>query len=181
MLGAQQRYLFKTLASEPERAREGLAMIGALFQIERTIATAPPPGSRAAGALQTDRRPVLRVVRRGDGLCARRHARNQRDALRCFLDDRRLPLHSAGGRGRAWQRGTASPRTPRSLALLDSTPRRSPRAAARLRPTHEPASASAWCARSSQGAAASPRAAGRNTRRGNPEDVRSRAIDMTRR
>jgi hypothetical protein len=55
----QRRYLFQTLASEPERAREGLAMIGALFQIERTIATAPRPqreavGRRSPGPSSTD-------------------------------------------------------------------------------------------------------------------------------
>jgi transposase len=69
--------------------------------VPRTVA-APPTGGRAAGAVPTDRRPVLRVVRRVGRLCARRHAarqgigyaRKQRDALRRFLDDGGLPLHN---------------------------------------------------------------------------------------
>ncbi len=100
----QRRYLFKTLASEPEHAREGLAMIGALFQIERTIATA----SRAQReAIRQERaRPIVdRFFTWCDGLVdyalddtplakAIGYARNQRDALRRFLDDGRLPLHN---------------------------------------------------------------------------------------
>jgi len=100
----QRRYLFKTLASEPEHAREGLAMIGALFQIERTIATA----SRAQReAIRQERaRPIVdRFFTWCDGLVdyalddtplakAIGYARNQRAALRRFLDDGRLPLHN---------------------------------------------------------------------------------------
>ena len=100
----QRRYLFKTLASEPERAREGLAMIGALFQIERTLATASRPHREAVRQEQS--RPIVdRFFTWCDGLVASAlddtplakaigYARNQRDALRRFLDDGRLPLHN---------------------------------------------------------------------------------------
>ena len=35
-----RRYFFKAIASDPERAKEGLGHIGALFRIERSIAEA---------------------------------------------------------------------------------------------------------------------------------------------
>lgn len=35
------RYLFKALTAEPDDAREALGLIGALFKVERSIATAP--------------------------------------------------------------------------------------------------------------------------------------------
>jgi transposase len=100
----QRRYLFKTLASEPEHAREGLAMIGALFQIERAIATASRAQREAIR--QEQARPIVdRFFAWCDGLVdyalddtplakAIGYARNQRDALRRFLDDGRLPLHN---------------------------------------------------------------------------------------
>ena len=45
MLAHCWRYSFKELESEPERAREALALIGELFRIERQI-----PNHRRAGA-----------------------------------------------------------------------------------------------------------------------------------
>ena len=99
-----RRYFFKALDSDAERARQGLALIGALFKIERAIA-AEPPGKRRA-VRQRDSRPVVerffawcdaeaeRVldqtpIARGIG-----YARNQRQALMRFLDDPQLPVHN---------------------------------------------------------------------------------------
>jgi transposase len=99
-----RRYFFKALESEPERAREALALIGELFRIERQIAEAP-----------TRKREVVRqresrlVVERFFDWCrtvvtraldetplARgvRYALNQQGALERFLDDARLPIHN---------------------------------------------------------------------------------------
>ncbi len=100
----QRRYFFTALASEPERARAGLAMIGALFQIERTIVAAPRRQREAVR--QAESRPIVdRFFAWCDGLVddalddtplarAIGYARNQREALRRFLDDARLPLHN---------------------------------------------------------------------------------------
>lgn len=98
-----RRYFYKALGSEPERAREALAMIGALFQIERQIASTPPT-SRHAVRQEQSRPLVDRFFAWCDGLVDRvldetplakaiGYARNQRAALRRFLDDGRLPLH----------------------------------------------------------------------------------------
>lgn len=100
----QRRYFFKALGAEPERAREALAMIGALFKIERDL----------AGATRTHREAVRReqsgpLVARFFDWCdtliaqvlddtplaaAISYARNQRTALERFLEDGRLPLHN---------------------------------------------------------------------------------------
>jgi len=96
-----RRYFFKTLGSEPEPAREALALIGELFRIEREIAAAPRAHREA---VRTDRaRPV---VDRFFAWCEARapaalpetplaaaigYARNQRAALSRFLADGRLP------------------------------------------------------------------------------------------
>jgi transposase len=99
-----RRYFFKALDSDAERARQALALIGALFKIERAIADEPPGKRRAVR--QRDSRPVVerffawcdaeaeRVldqtpIARGIG-----YARNQREALTRFLDDPRLPVHN---------------------------------------------------------------------------------------
>ncbi len=99
-----RRYFFKALDSDPERARHALALIGALFKIERDIAEQPPGKRRAAR--QRDSRAIVerffawcdaeedRVldqtpIARGIG-----YARNQRQALLRFLDDARLPIHN---------------------------------------------------------------------------------------
>ena len=99
-----RRYFYTALGSEPERAREALALIGALFQIERQVATAAPTTRRAVRQEQS--RPIVdRFFAWCDGLVDRvldetplakaiGYARNQREALRRFLDDGRLPLHN---------------------------------------------------------------------------------------
>jgi transposase len=99
-----RRYFFKTLGSEPERAREALALIGELFRIEREIATAPRAHREAVRQAQS-----RRVVDAFFAWCAERaadalpetplaaaltYATNQREALARFLADGRLPLHN---------------------------------------------------------------------------------------
>ena len=99
-----RRYFFKTLGSEPERAREALALIGELFRIEREIATAPRAHREAVRGGRS--RPVVDRFfawcdARGPELlpetplaAAVGYARNQRVALSRFLADGRLPLHN---------------------------------------------------------------------------------------
>ena len=99
-----RRYYYKSLASDPERARVALSIIGALFKIERTIAGAPPGKRKSVRAKHSaplvdkffawcdaeadrvlDDTPIARAIG---------YARNQRTSLRRFLDDWRLPLHN---------------------------------------------------------------------------------------
>ena len=97
-----RRYFYKSLESEPERARQALALIGELFRIERTIAEAPP-GKRHSVRARESRPIVERFFAWCDGEVDRvldgtplakaiGYARNQREALMRFLDDARLPL-----------------------------------------------------------------------------------------
>jgi len=97
-----RRYFFKALDSEPERARQALAMIGALFAIERRLATGPPGKRRSVR--QRESKPIVerffawcdeeaaRVLDDTPLQRALTYARNQRAALTRFLDDERLPL-----------------------------------------------------------------------------------------
>ncbi len=97
-----RRYFFKSLESDAELARQALAIIGALFGVERTIADAPPGKRRSVRQQQSrplveqffawcdaqapaalDQTPLARAIG---------YARNQRQALSRFLDDERLPL-----------------------------------------------------------------------------------------
>jgi hypothetical protein len=99
-----RRYFFTTLGSEPERAREALALIGELFRIEREIATAPRAHREAIRGSHS--RPVVdrffdwcdarlpEVLPETPLAAAVGYARNQRGALSRFLDDGRLPLHN---------------------------------------------------------------------------------------
>jgi transposase len=101
-----RRYFFKSLSTDPERAREGLALIGHLFHIERSIADAP---RKKREGVRRDRSAT--VVRKFFEWCdlqagvvldetpisrAIGYARNQRGALERFLDDGRLPIHNNG-------------------------------------------------------------------------------------
>jgi transposase len=97
-----RRYFFKTLESEPERARQALGLIGELFRIERSIAEAPP-GKRGSVRAQQSRPIVERFFDWCDAEVdkvldetpiakAMTYARNQQEALKRFLDDARLPL-----------------------------------------------------------------------------------------
>ncbi|MEQ8565218.1 MAG: IS66 family transposase [Deltaproteobacteria bacterium] len=97
-----RRYFFKALGSDPERARAALGMIGMLFKVERSIATAPrkkrerirhkhskPVVERFFAWCEEEWPNLLESTPIYDGV---RYARNQRKGLCRFLDDGRLPL-----------------------------------------------------------------------------------------
>ena len=99
-----RRYFFKALESDPERAKTALAWIGALFALERSMASTPAKKrreirqARAAPLIQAffdwcdreaERVLELSPIAQGIG-----YARNQRVALRRYLDDGRLPMHN---------------------------------------------------------------------------------------
>jgi hypothetical protein len=105
MLGAHaRRYFFKALGSEPELAGHALAYIKGLFRIERAIKTAPRKKREQVRREQSA--PILdtffhwcdeqaAVALDGTPIAqALGYARNQRAALRRFLDDGRLPLEN---------------------------------------------------------------------------------------
>lgn len=101
-----RRYYFKSLGSDPERARQGLAPINGLFRIEREL--------EADGASRATKQAVRRAKSKplvdaffawcdeqvehvlDDTPIAKAigYSRNQRLALQRFLDDGRLPLHN---------------------------------------------------------------------------------------
>lgn len=99
-----RRYFFKALESDPERAKAALSHIGALFRIERTIADAPRKEKERVRRDKT--RPIVDrffewcdaefplVLDETPIQAGIRYARNQRVALRRFLDDGRLPAHN---------------------------------------------------------------------------------------
>lgn len=99
-----RRYFYKALASDPDRAKVALAHIGALFALERTMVSTPARKRREIR--QTRAAPIVdaffqwceqelqRVLDESPMAQAIRYARNQREALRRFLDDGRLPLHN---------------------------------------------------------------------------------------
>jgi transposase len=99
-----RRYFYKALASDPERAKVALAHIGALFAIERTMVSTPARKRReirqaraapiADAFFQWCEQELPRVLDESPMALAIRYARNQREALRRFLDDGRLPLHN---------------------------------------------------------------------------------------
>lgn len=101
-----RRYFFKALASEPERAREGLAPIQGLFEIEREAASLS--ARKRLGVRQGRSRPLaeglfawceaMRDEVLDDTPIAKAigYAINQREALLRFLEDGRLPLHNNG-------------------------------------------------------------------------------------
>jgi transposase len=101
-----RRYWWKALETDPERARQALAYIGGLFQVEREAAAAPPEARLAARRTQSksildafftwceaqanqvlDETPTAKAIG---------YALNQRVALQRFLDDGRLPIHNNG-------------------------------------------------------------------------------------
>lgn len=99
-----RRYFFKALESDPERAKAGLSHIAALFRIERTVADASRKERERTRRDKT--RPIVdrffewcdaefpQVLDETPIQEALRYARNQRVALRRFLDDGRLPAHN---------------------------------------------------------------------------------------
>jgi transposase len=99
-----RRYFFKALASDPNRAKTALAWIAALFSLERSLVSTPAKKRREirqaraapiADAFfgwcdqEADRVLDESPISQGIG-----YARNQKVALRRFLDDGRLPLHN---------------------------------------------------------------------------------------
>jgi transposase len=99
-----RRYFFKALGSDPERAKFALSHIGALFKIERSIATAPrkkrerireknakPIVERFYSWCDAEWPKLLEDTPIYDGV---RYARNQRVGLHRFLEDGRLPIHN---------------------------------------------------------------------------------------
>lgn len=99
-----RQYVLEALFIDPERVREALAAIQALFRIERTIDRAPPlERTRVRGDLS---RPLVEkffawcdqnreLALEGSPLHdAIRYATNQRSALERFLVDPRLPIHN---------------------------------------------------------------------------------------
>lgn len=99
-----RRYWFKALATDPERARQALALIGGLFRLERAHSTAPP--ERRLAVRQLEAKPIVekffawcdaeaeRVLDETPSAKALGYARNQRAALSRFLEDGRLPIHN---------------------------------------------------------------------------------------
>jgi hypothetical protein len=97
-----RRYFFKSLESDPDRAKNALAFIAALFRIERSVADAPRKKKEAARDNKS--RPIVRdffawcdaqkdlVLDESPIATAIGYALNQRKALERFLDDGRLPL-----------------------------------------------------------------------------------------
>jgi transposase len=99
-----RRYFYKALASDPDRAKIALAHIGALFALERTMLSTPAKKRREIR--QARAAPIAdaffgwcdqeagRVLDESPMAQAIGYARNQRQALRRFLEDGRLPLHN---------------------------------------------------------------------------------------
>lgn len=99
-----RRYFFKALGSDPEQARQGLAFIKALFQLEREWSTAPPEmrlkeRKLRAGPIVDDffawcEAVAPRLLDETPMQKAVGYALNQQAALRRFLEDGRLPIHN---------------------------------------------------------------------------------------
>lgn len=99
-----RRYFFKSLGSDPDRARTALALINELFRIERTLSRGSP--EQCLAIRQTKSKPVVEaffawcdeqvdlVLDETPLSKAIGYARNQRAALERFLSDGRLPLHN---------------------------------------------------------------------------------------
>ena len=99
-----RRYFYKALSSEPERAREALAIIRELFVIERKLKKLSPADRKAAREERS--RPVLdafftwcdvyvhTALDETPLAKALHYAINQKDALERFLEDGRLPIRN---------------------------------------------------------------------------------------
>ena len=101
-----RRYFFKSMSSDPERARTALGLINALFRIERRIADSPrkkrekirarhsaPVVTRFFSWCQAEREHVLDDTPLAKGI---QYALNQQEGLTRFLTDGRLPIHNNG-------------------------------------------------------------------------------------
>lgn len=99
-----RRYYFKALTSDPERAHKALAFIKILFDIEKELATSTPEERLrvrkqrskpivedflawvdSQAPLVLDETPIAKAIT---------YSRNQREALKRFLEDGRLPIHN---------------------------------------------------------------------------------------
>lgn len=99
-----RRYHFKALPSDPDRAKQAITYIGALFQIERILAGAPAREKRAVRQAQS--KPIVdeyfdwcrteseKVLEGSPIAKAINYSLNQEAGLRRFLEDGRLPLHN---------------------------------------------------------------------------------------
>lgn len=99
-----RQYVLDALVLDPERVREALACIQALFLIERQIDRAPP--AERTRVRQERSKPIVEkffawcAAHREEALDgspladAIRYASNQQEALQRFLDDPRLPIHN---------------------------------------------------------------------------------------
>jgi hypothetical protein len=97
-----RRYFFKSLESDPDRAKRALAYISALFKIERTIAD--KPRNKKEAVRDNKSRALVRdffawcvaqkdlVLDESPIATAIGYALNQQKALERFLDDGRLPM-----------------------------------------------------------------------------------------
>jgi hypothetical protein len=99
-----RRYWWKSLESDPERAKTALGHIGSLFRIERSMASSPRKKKREIRQEQS--KPIVeaffawceaereRVLDESPVADAIRYATNQKVALMRFLDDGGLPMHN---------------------------------------------------------------------------------------
>jgi transposase len=99
-----RRYFFKSMGSDPERAKIALGLIAAIFQIERSLVDAPRKKREAIRDKRT--RPIVdrffdwcdaqvpNVLDETPIAAGIRYARNQRVGLSRFLEDGRLPVHN---------------------------------------------------------------------------------------
>ena len=101
-----RRYFFKAMSSDPERAREALSLINALFRIERRLADSPrkkrekirkrhsaPVVTRFFSWCRAERERVLDDTPLAKGIG---YALNQQKGLSRFLRDGRPPIHNNG-------------------------------------------------------------------------------------
>lgn len=99
-----RRYFYKALASDPDRAKLALALIGELFKHEQQLAKSPPATRLAERVVRS--KPIIdrffkwcdsevdKVVDESPIAAALGYARNQRLGLQRFLGDGRLPIHN---------------------------------------------------------------------------------------
>jgi len=105
-LAHARRYFFKSLSTDPDRARVALAWIGKLFEIERQCAGNGTSRAKHQRVRQEKSKPIVDaffawcdvqaelVLEDTPIHAAIRYARNQRIALQRFLEDGQLPLHN---------------------------------------------------------------------------------------
>jgi transposase len=99
-----RRYFFKSLETDPERAKYAIELIGKLFELERQFATGPPE-QRLAERQRNSASIVdaffawcegesTRVLDETPISKALQYARNQQVPLRRFLENGKIPIHN---------------------------------------------------------------------------------------